>query len=373
MSDYKYGAYGHVKESVIQSAAQASTVLVYVGTAPVNLVRGYREAGIVHRPVKAANLLEAQRKVGYSEDWASFSLCEAAAMHFNHPQGSIGPVYFINVLDPQVHQKEEETTAALQFSNGRAAILSDTIILDTLVLDGKMEGTDFTVDYDFNRKMAVISLLGEDSAATKEVQATYSQVDPAKVTQADIIGGVTANGEYTGLGSLQLLYQEHNAVVNLLAAPGWSHIPAVYRAMCSAVRQVNGHWDAYVLADIPLADGEGQALDTIAKAKQWKKDNGYSDERSTVCWPMGETGAGKAVHLSTLGAVELLRADESHGGVPMETAGNKPIPIVKQYFGKASANKGFDQQQANQLTAAGISTAVFWGGRWVLWGDHTAA
>ena len=34
---------------------------------------------------------------------------------------------------------------------------------------------------------------------------------------------------------------------------------------------------------------------------------------------------------------------------------------------------GYDQQTANELTQKGISTAVYWAGNWVLWGDHTAA
>ena len=32
-----------------------------------------------------------------------------------------------------------------------------------------------------------------------------------------------------------------------------------------------------------------------------------------------------------------------------------------------------DRSRANDLNKAGISTAVYWGGQWVLWGGHTAA
>lgn len=78
-------------------------------------------------------------------------------------------------------------------------------------------------------------------------------------------------------------------------------------------------------------------------------------------------------HLSTLAVVELMRADFSHNSVPMETCGNKAIPVIKQYFGANAKNRGFDQQSGKELTQNGISTAVAWGGEWVLWGDHTAA
>ncbi|MDE5756980.1 MAG: hypothetical protein K2H85_00055, partial [Allobaculum sp.] len=34
---------------------------------------------------------------------------------------------------------------------------------------------------------------------------------------------------------------------------------------------------------------------------------------------------------------------------------------------------GFDQDEANELNENGIVTAVRWGGKWRLWGSHTAA
>ena len=36
-NEYLYGAYGHIGETVAQSAVQAGTTPVYIGTAPVNL------------------------------------------------------------------------------------------------------------------------------------------------------------------------------------------------------------------------------------------------------------------------------------------------------------------------------------------------
>ncbi|MDR1299283.1 MAG: phage tail sheath family protein, partial [Oscillospiraceae bacterium] len=128
---YLYGAYGHLGESAAQNAVQAGTVAVYVGTAPVNLVRGYAAAGVVNSPVKVANFTDAQRRMGYSPDWEGFTLCEAFGAHFNNHLGNIGPIYVINVLDPDVHAKAQPTTLDMTFVNGRAEFASDTIILDT--------------------------------------------------------------------------------------------------------------------------------------------------------------------------------------------------------------------------------------------------
>ena len=198
-------------------------------------------------------------------------------------------------------------------------------------------------------------------------------MDDSTIEDDDIIGGVTAGGEYSGLSSIALLYPEQFAVCNLIAAPGWSQSPAVYNAMLTASQKINGHWDAFVVADLPLVDSSAQAVDTITKAIAWKKNNAFTGERSKVYWPQGVDNLGNIYHLSTLAVVELMRADFSHNSVPMETCGNKAIPIIKQYFGANATNRGFSQQEGKELTQNGISTAVAWGGEWVLWGDHTAA
>ena len=390
-NEYRYGAYGEIGETAARNAVQSGTVPVYVGTAPVNLIRGWESAGLVNEPVKLSSLTDAQARLGYSADWGAFTLCEATAAHFNNSIGNIGPIYAINVLDPAVHRKAERTQAQLIFTAGRAELAGSAIILDTLeIADGAYtEGTDYSVDYNFTKNITVITSLNSSSPLSGALSASFYEVDPAMVQSDDVIGGVTSSGEYSGLSAVSLLYPGQFAVCNLILAPGFSHIPAVYNAMISVSQKINGHWEAFVLADLPLTAsdaatvGKGRigeskigsvtAADTIEKAIAFKRDNGYTSERSKVFWPQGIDNAGNIYHLSTLAAVELMRADISHGGVPMETCGNKAIPIVRQYFGENSKNRGFDQQTGNTLTQNGISTAAAWGGQWVLWGDHTAA
>lgn len=361
---YKYGAYGHLGETVAQNAVQTGTTAVYVGVAPVNLLRGYK--GVINYPVKLTNYPNAQKTIGYSDDWNKYSLCEAVRAHFNNAKGNIGPIYVINVLNPDIHRKKEQTDQNLVFSNGQALIKSDTIIMDTLALEGAVEGTDYQVDYNYTKGLVVIKSIGKNMMSGS-VAASYYEVEFEDIDEAEIIGGVTAKGEYSGLGALQLLYQEQNQVCNLLAAPGWSDKPEVYKAMCTAAEQINGHWDAFVLADIPV-----QGVNTIDEAIAWKVSHGYNNERSKVFYPKAKESTGIVYHLSTMAAVEFMRTDYSHDSIPMETCGNKEIPVSGQYFGE-SVNQGFDQQMAKELTSAGISTCVFWGGNWVLWGDHTAS
>lgn len=381
-NEYLYGAYGHIGETVAQSAVQAGTTPIYIGTAPVNLVRGFDKAGVINEPVKISNLIDAQKKLGYAADWGTFTLCEVMNAHFNNTIGNIGPIYVINVLDPAAgkHRKETQTTAPLSFAGGRAEFASSTIILDTLTIakagdsaGNYVEGEDYAVDYNFTKGTVIITSLKGDAQLTGNLTASFYEIDDSLVEDADIIGGVTASGEYSGLSSIALLYPEQYAVVNLIVAPGWSHSPAVYNAMIAASQKINGHWDAFVLADLPLVDDEAQAVDTIEKAIAWKKNNAFNSERSKVFWPQATDNLGNNYHLSTLAAVELMRADFSHNSVPMETCGNKAVPVIKQYFGANAKNRGFDQQTGKELTQKGISTVVAWAGEWVLWGDHTAA
>lgn len=370
MADYKHGTYGVFVDSIGDVAVKSGTVAVYVGAAPVNLVRGY--TNYVNAPVKLSSLEDVRRYCGYSEDWAKFDLCEAFAWHFNNASGNVGPIVAINVLNPAVHKKTSQTTSALVFTNGRATIKSDTIILDTLVLAEKVEGTDFSIDYDFTHGMVIIDSLGANQI-TGTVNATYSEVDTSAIDEETIIGGVTAGGVYSGLGCVGLIYPELNLVPSLICCPAWSEIPAVYNAMVTAGTKINGHWDAFVYADIPVLDSDNAKVDTIDAAIAWKETNGYASERAKVFWPQAKDVKGRTCHTAVAAAWRTMLVDEGNNGVPMESPSNKAIPVARQYFGADSLNRGFDQQQGNKLNAAGITTIVFWGGLWVLWGPHTAA
>ena len=203
----------------------------------------------------------------------------------------------------------------------------------------------------------------------------FFEVDPSVITEGDIIGGVTANGEYSGLGCVDLIYQElHiNFDSTLLLCPKWSEKPKVYEAMILAGTKINGHWDSYIYADIPLVDADGNKVDTIEAAAVWKAANGYDNEYSDVFWPRGKDTAGRIYHTAVQAAWATMIVDESHDGMPMEVASNKELTIASQYFGEGSKNRGFDQERANELNEVGITTLTYWGNRWVLWGPHTAA
>ena len=364
---YKHGAYGEITKSKAVAAAQADTVLVYVGTAPVHLISGYSTAGIINTPVRLRNMDEARATFGYLDDWDSYTLCEAFAEHFNNSVANSGPIYVINVLDPDTHKDTQVSLSNQDLSDGPVKISNGhNVIVDSVGVTGKTKGTNFSVSYDAEEDVVIVTPI---TTLTATETITYYPIKVSDVTSTTIIGAVNADGTSTGIAAIKQLYPKYNAVPNLIAAPGWSDTPAVYTAMVAASQKINGHWEAFVIADIPASS----TVDTIAKAKTWQTTNGYTSERSKVCWPKKIDGSGKVYHLSTACAATMLRVDQSHESVPMESPSNKEIMATGQYFGAGVSNPGYDQVEVNDLNEVGITSLCFWDGRWVLWGPHTAA
>lgn len=365
-SEYKYGVYGRIGDDIARNALEAGTAPVYFGTAPVNLFADY--SGKVNTPIKISNLSDAIKKVGHipaSKQWANYTLCEAIAAHFANANGNVGPIYIVNVLDPDKHRAAKTETVEVNFTNRKATITSYDAIVKTLVIADKVLGTDYTVAYDFSTGTITITDVGETPIETATV--SYSKVDFTQITESTVVGGLSSDGSLSGIAALKLVYQTCNVIPTYLAAPGWSDKKKVYDALVSASQNINGHWSAFVYADLPIAD-----VTSIEAAKAWKDANGYTSGLSKVYWPQAKSGS-DVYHLSTLALAEKLRCDLNNGNVPFETDGNKTIAVSGLYFGEGANIPGFDKADANELTAYGIATAIYWEGNWRVWGDHTAA
>ena len=369
MSQYKHGTDGILGNSIITNATKAGTCAVYVGIAPVNLIQGYKEAGIINNPVQLNNI-SAKTVIGYSKNWSDFTLCEVLDAHFNSPLGNIGPIYVVNVLNPDVHRKAEQTTKSLTFTNGSVSIKSDTIILDTIVIADKVKGEDFKISYNFETGITKIESISKTEPLTGTVTISYYEIDLTLIDETEIIGK-EEDGVYEGLHAISLLYQDKNVIPNLIAIPKWSEIKEVYEAVINYCEKINGHWYAYVYADIPILDGITK-IDTITKAKDWASTNGYDKFKSKVFWPQYRYNNGNVYHASILAMAETLRTDLENNNIPMESCSNKILPKGSQYFGEDSTNRGFDEREGNLLNEVGITTIIKRGGQSYIWGPHTA-
>lgn len=344
------------------------TIPVYIGTAPVNVLTAPEAA--INTPIMVNSFPEAQNKLGYSDNWKDYTLCEAVYAHFKNPILPIGPIVLINVLDPAYH-KEEGNTATFTFSSDRIYYLdAEDVILTTLAFTKESTPVaNIAVSYVYkDGKNQVLIRDLNSTAVTGTITATYKKVTPGDVNAADIIGS-NVSGTRKGLECMDLIYQELDMIPTVLAAPGWSEDPEVYTAMLVKAVDLNGHWDLDVFADIDSSDG---GAETIEEAIAWKATNNYISKLAKPCWPMGILN-GRVYHLSTLGVVRKQQTDYANDSIPYETPSNKPIPIIgtvlkKEVDGEHVIVK-FDEVEANQLNAAGITTAAYIGGRWVLWGD----
>lgn len=80
--------------SVSTPVVAESGIPFVVGVAPVQSAENPANAGI---PVLCTNWDEAVDKLGYSDDWDSYNLCEFMYSHFK--LYGCQPVIFLNVLD----------------------------------------------------------------------------------------------------------------------------------------------------------------------------------------------------------------------------------------------------------------------------------
>lgn len=369
MSDYLHGAYGEIAAIDSRSSDSVATVPIYVGTAPVGTVAG--GAARVNVPVLIKSFADAVARLGYSEDWESFTLCEAMHAHFT--LYGVAPVIFINVFDPTVHVPSEGATgsAALTPANGRLTISSASrIVLDSVAIEGKVKGTDYTIAYDWQTEIIHIVEMRPGALGASELNVTWSVCDPSAVKDSDVVGETDGEGVNTGVYAVRSVYQQTGCVPSLLLAPGYSEHKEVHDAMVRAATDVNGHWQMMLFTDIPILYGETQM--TLTGAASWKQQNGYSTPYEKVHFPRFKTLDGRIYHLSVLECAIKQQVDAGTGGIPYRTASNTELISAQGLFFGADTLCVDDDVLSQKLNRNGITTAAYVGGAWVLWGAHMA-
>lgn len=375
--DFKHGAYGEIDASGIPLTDKNATkqAIVYIGTAPVHLVEG--GAANVNVPMLINNIGEAKAYLGYSDNWADYTLCEAEKVHFEDV--GVAPLVFINVLDPVKHKAQTGGTATLVPDNGRVKIANaEAIILDSLVVSSggtvKTKGVHYTVSYDFTKKMIVISEKTKGSLGTSALSITYDRIDPSSVTEADVIGTTDNYGLNTGMYAIKNVYNVTGYVPAFIVAPGFSSIPAIHNAMYENSLSISKHWNAWMFVDMPILDTQGNAL-TLANAADWKNANGYNKDNEDVFFPLVKGTDGKHYHLSVLNTANFQALLVQNKGVPYMTGSNTPCSIIEDlYFTENVKGRVYDDEVINRcLNANGINSAAYVSGRWAIWGAQAGS
>lgn len=97
---YKHGIYtDRVSNAGSLITRAQGTIPVYIGTAPIHLTADYAEGGgdKVNTPILINSYREAEKILGYSDDWGKYTLCEAVYAHFMNTIRPIAPIIVINM------------------------------------------------------------------------------------------------------------------------------------------------------------------------------------------------------------------------------------------------------------------------------------
>ena len=128
-------------------------------------------------------------------------------------------------------------------------------VLASVKVAGKTAGKDYVAAYDQKKKTVTLTETDKGALGTDELEITYDLVDPGKVTEEDVVGATDGMGLNTGVYAVANVYQETGMIPSFLLVPGFSCMPEVHAAMQKAGSKVNGHWDVYMLCDIPIEIG----------------------------------------------------------------------------------------------------------------------
>lgn len=368
MAGYKHGAYVQEVNSSIAAPTVNNTGLhVIFGTAPVNKAAEPEKA--VNQLIKAETYEEAVEKLGYSENYKSYTLCQAMDAYFK--LFAVGPVVFCNVLDPKKHKKEN---AEKEFAVTDKQVIIDTegVLSDSLVIK-KTEGdielakdTDYITSFDENGNLVVTLLATGQGAGETALKITSTSIAPELVTENDIIGGTDIlTGKETGLELVRRVYPKFSNFPGYIMAPGWSHKQNVAAVMAAKCKEINGVFRCECLIDL-----DTERAKKYTDCEGIKEENGLLSESMIVLWPMALAGSKKFYYSAVYGAM-TAKTDADNDSVPSISPSNKLLNVDGAVLNDGT-EINLDQPEANALNGQGIVTILNNGGI-RSWGNNTAA
>lgn len=348
---------GKLTTSISTPNVASSGVIFAVGTAPVQMVEG----GKINEVVMANNYAEAVQKLGYSDDWKKYSLCEVIYTAFQLYTTS--PIFLVNVLDPK-KQKTQKTLKAEVIEN--QVKLPIEAIAGSVDVNGLEAGKDFEAFYDDDN--CIVEFLSD---TTGEVELTYNEVDPTQIDKNDIIGGFSVTThKSTGLELIDSVFPRFTEIPDLILCPNWSHDSEVAAVMSAKAENINGLFEADAILDMDTTEaGVTYYSDAIA----WKKKKNFSKPNELVCFPKLALGE-REFNFSTQLAGLIAKVDNTEawgGGTPCESASNKSLQADRMILADGT-EVALDLQQANYLNDNGIITGLNFYNGFVSWGDWTA-
>lgn len=364
---YKHGVHAsEIATSIVPPVSTTAGLPVVFGTAPVNVAS---DAVAVNTPVLCYTYAEAIAAFGYSNDWPNYTLCEFIYSHF--ALHAVAPVVLVNVLDATTH-KEAVASKSVPLTSGVGTLDDVGVILSALQVRVEtagnllVKGTDYTAGFDDDGKVTITRIASGSIPANQATLITaYDKLKPSMVTKDDIIGGIDGTtGGYEGLELVGKVFPLFGLVPGMLLAPGWSDVPEVAAVMKAKASNINGHFKAVSVVDVPTSTVK-KYTDVVA----WKNTNNYVDPLDIVCWPMVKMGD-KVFHLSTQVAGVMCATDSSNDDIPYNSPSNKSLQANGAVLADGTEVL-LGPDQATYLNSQGIVTALNFIGGWKVWGNRT--
>lgn len=366
---YRHGTYATEVANAITSPLNGTAgLIVAVGTAPVHLLSEPNTA--VNTPILVKSVDDARAKLGWSEDFEKYTLCEAVSAALE--VAGVAPVVCINVLDPAKHT-ESVDEKTLPVNKGVAVLEEDGVLLGELKVKKEENdltaGTDYTVAFNEDGTVSIVLLSEGAGKDATELKVSGKKLAPSAVTAADIVGAYNAeSGAETGLEVVRQVYPKLGLVPGILIAPRYSADSVVCAALQAKTHAINGTFSAVCVADV---DSTSAGAKKYTDVKAQKEKQGLTDANAYAVWLYGKVGE-KVYSGSALAAAVTAYTDAANDDTPNASPSNKSVGIDCACLADGTEML-LDQEWANTVNGYGVATLLRAADGFKLWGNNTAA
>jgi phage tail sheath protein FI len=374
---FKHGvSWSDVPTSVISPVEALPGVNVVFGSAPLHLLADGKAA--INKPVLCNTYEDAVSRLGFSNDWAKYDLCEHMDACF--VEFGMYPAIYVAVNDPERAGSTVLTPKALTLVNGQIDS-QEELIRWTIVVKGAagtptyVEGTDYLLTLSVSNTWVITRVVGGAiTTDTAQIQLNGTKPSATPITASDIIGGIDGvTGLRTGLEVIEDIFQSTGLVPGIVICPAFSKDAAVAAVMEAKCENINGCFACTCLIDV---DTDTVKVATAVNA--WKNAN-------NIVFPRQQCLFGKPAFVSASGTASKVFNFASQQGPLMQhtdTYRGQGLP----YFSPSNKNLRMNALliedgselpmhllDANYLNSIGVVTALNFIGGWRSWGNRTAA
>jgi len=373
---FKHGvSWSDVPTSVISPVEAPAGVNVVFGSAPLHLVPGGNLN--LNTPILCNTYEDAVASLGYSNNWATYDICEHMDACF--VEFGMFPAIYVVVNDPARTGSTPLTPKTLTLVGGKVDS-AEELIYWTIAVKGQsgtptyVLGTDYLLSLSANNTWIITRIVGGAIASdTAQIQLTGTKPSTTPITSTDIIGGVNGTtGKRTGLEVIEDVFQETGLVPGVIICPAFSHVAAVAAVMEAKSENINGCFACTCLIDVDTS-----TIKVASGVPAWKTANNISFPRQQCLFGkpalVSADAPAKVFNFASQQGPLMQWTDAYRGqGLPYYSPSNKNLRMNSLQL-QDGTELPMHLLDANYLNSQGVVTALNFIGGWRSWGNRTAA